>query len=703
MYAASGGAMNDALAVFHASPVGVTSKCPTGDAWKTASASFIAPPEAAYILVYHQLNSVGTLVIDNIVLKDMTLENVFDRGFVSLAFDDGHRSQYENARSILNTAGIKATFYAVSHNSGFGVANPSFETPAVGDAGKPLGWSHAAGTNSTYTYPVTGRSGHAAQITSTGAETESGWRSAPVTVLADQSHQFTHYYKSTGTSTLYIEVNNTDGTIGYIQPAGDVVGVVVPFVTLPPASEWTEYKSSELLWIPPTAKSVSVRFNLPLTGTLAIDDVNFGAYRNFMTPSNLRDLENDQHEIGGHSETHADLTGIPFAEAQNEVQGSRAELLLGGLTPVLTFAYPLGNNNEAIQTEVAGAGYTSARGTVPGMNGKGQNKFELKSHMVLASTPLSQLEQWINDAVAERSWLILTFHQILPEGAQGSGMYTTTPSRLSSMVQYLASNNVLVRTVSDGVAHMNGTGSPSGMTATTTTATTTPTTTATTTVATTPTPAPTPSPAPSPSPSPSTGGGVLGTSGFIYWGCTIPTAMNYNRLANTNDNSCVFGEVLGATTTAISNGTEAATNATSTIVVPPQGIVMGSTARGIENRSMEMMGGTTSPASEIKPKPLKPKKITPRFKKYLRQGSRGAEVMELQKHLFGMGQFTGPITGYFGNLTFTAVQKLQQTYNIDQVGHVGPKTRALLNKMDQEGPESWVVISTGSELSIQRI
>jgi peptidoglycan/xylan/chitin deacetylase (PgdA/CDA1 family) len=346
----------------HLSNVGHILVVPTGDTWKTASASFIAPPGAAYMLVYHQLSSVGTLTMDNIMLMEIPLQTMFDRGFVSLTFDDGYLSQYENARSILNAAGVKATFYAVSHNSGFGVLNPSFETSATGDATKPFGWSHAGGANSTYTYPALGRSGQAAALTATEADSVSGWRSDPVTILADQSHEFSHYYKSTGSSTLYIEVNQSDGTLAYIQSDGDLGTLVTPFATLPPAADWTQYKSPEI-WIPPAVKSIRVRYNLVATGTLAIDDVNMGAYHNFMMPTHLRDLQNDQHEIGGHSETHADLTGVPFAEARDEIQGSRTELLAGGFTPVLTFAYPLGNNNEAIQTEVAGAGYTSARAT----------------------------------------------------------------------------------------------------------------------------------------------------------------------------------------------------------------------------------------------------------------------------------------------------------------------------------------------------
>ena len=690
----------------------------TGDAWKIASASFIAPPDAASMVVYHQLNSAGTLTIDNVTLMEIALPTAFDRGFVSLAFDDGYVSHFENARPILNTAGVKGTFFAVSHTSGFGVLNPSFETAEGGDASKPLGWTSTGGLNTSYTYPVPGHVGHAAQISSTAADPVSGWKSAPVTVFANQSHEFSHYYKSTAPSTLYIEVIKEDGSIAYMQSDGGLVPALVPFVTLPPALDWTLYESPEL-WIPPASASVSMRYTLTASGTLAIDDVNMGGYRDFMTPANLLTLQSEQHEIAGHTETHADLTAVTGGRTLSEIRGSRTDLISGGLTPVLAFAYPLGNNNEAIQAEVAAAGYTSARGTIAGLNGRNANRFALMSTMVMADTPMADIERLVNEAVAERSWVILTFHHILPEGAPERTAYTTTPERLTSILSYLSQNNVPVRTVSDGAGLMEGGSTPvvvtqssNATTTATTTATSTPSTTATATssaatstsattatttatttppTATTSTQSITPQPPPNPPASPSSSSG---STNFTYWGCTNPSAINYNRLANRNDNSCILSEVLGTTTVQANMN---ATTSSTTIAFPKLGIVIGGTPRAPIGG--EVLGTTTAPIST-------PMAMEVRFKSYLRHGSRGMEVMELQRYLLSSGLYTGPVTGYFGNLTSGAVKKFQKMYNIEQVGFVGPKTRAELNNRagrNGQSVESWVVMSTGPELSIEKI
>ena len=71
------------------------------------------------------------------------------------------------------------------------------------------------------------------------------------------------------------------------------------------------------------------------------------------------------------------------------------------------------------------------------------------------------------------------------------------------------------------------------------------------------------------------------------------------------------------------------------------------------------------------------------FKNYLGIGSSGDEVLKLQQVLEDLGYFTysaGP-TGYFGNVTKTAVVKFQKAKNLSPFpGFVGPGTRKALNE-----------------------
>ena len=68
------------------------------------------------------------------------------------------------------------------------------------------------------------------------------------------------------------------------------------------------------------------------------------------------------------------------------------------------------------------------------------------------------------------------------------------------------------------------------------------------------------------------------------------------------------------------------------------------------------------------------------YARTLARGSRGDDVSNLQQRLLDEHVYTGPVTGYFGPLTEKGVMKYQEKFGIDQVGMVGPLTRASLNK-----------------------
>ena len=71
----------------------------------------------------------------------------------------------------------------------------------------------------------------------------------------------------------------------------------------------------------------------------------------------------------------------------------------------------------------------------------------------------------------------------------------------------------------------------------------------------------------------------------------------------------------------------------------------------------------------------------------LRRGMTGSDVKVLQEMLSTDPEIypEGLTTGYFGRLTEKAVRKFQQKVGIDIVGVVGPKTKAKLNEILEEG------------------
>jgi hypothetical protein len=87
-----------------------------------------------------------------------------------------------------------------------------------------------------------------------------------------------------------------------------------------------------------------------------------------------------------------------------------------------------------------------------------------------------------------------------------------------------------------------------------------------------------------------------------------------------------------------------------------------------------------TPVAETAPAPTASSVSSFKFTTILKLGSKGNAVSQLQKKLKTLGFFTGKIDGGFGAATEKAVKAFQKAHKLPQVGDVGPKTRALLNK-----------------------
>lgn len=92
----------------------------SGGAWNSWSGSFTAPPDAASFTVFHVIRSVGYLEVDEYAARSVNEDpSRFAEGMVSLAFDDGWRSIYDNALPIVEARGFRSTQYVVTGRFGF--------------------------------------------------------------------------------------------------------------------------------------------------------------------------------------------------------------------------------------------------------------------------------------------------------------------------------------------------------------------------------------------------------------------------------------------------------------------------------------------------------------------------------------------------------------------------------------------------------
>jgi len=84
---------------------------PTSADWAEKKANILIPANAVSITIYGLLYSVGELTTDDYSFKDIGDVMGFNRGIVSLTFDDSLVSHYQPTLPLMQQYGMKGTFY----------------------------------------------------------------------------------------------------------------------------------------------------------------------------------------------------------------------------------------------------------------------------------------------------------------------------------------------------------------------------------------------------------------------------------------------------------------------------------------------------------------------------------------------------------------------------------------------------------------
>ena len=423
---------------------------PASATWNTSNTTVVIPPGAVSMTIFHIINSVGFLEVDNYYLSDdsaTSTGNNFTQGMVSLTFDDGWLSQYDNARPILNAVNMKAGFYVMSLETIEAVPNnrlnnPNFEEVTVGDATTPLMWSKVStgSNNAVFTYPVPGVANSAAVKVSMTNYTsgEAYWMPVDTTAISGQQYTYSGSYKSNTPTNIMAKYTLSDDSV-VIEQVG----------TLAPASNWTTFNYT--FYLHNNLKNVSIYHSLQSVGEITLDNVDLNRVLVYMTQAQIQQLQSEGHEVSSHTRTHADLNAVTTQQATTEIVDSRTELINLGITPVNTFVYPYGNYNPTVQQITQNAGYIGARSTDIGYNLKDTDKFALQIQEINNTTTFAQFQTWVDSARNNRTWLILMFHQVddlnLP--------LDVTPALFQQMVTFLDQQQVNVVTMQQGIAQMN--------------------------------------------------------------------------------------------------------------------------------------------------------------------------------------------------------------------------------------------------------
>ncbi len=161
----------------------------------------------------------------------------------------------------------------------------------------------------------------------------------------------------------------------------------------------------------------------------------------YVTREQVSEILSDGNEVSSHTQTHPDLREIDPDAAQAELAQSQATLKEWGIgLSGDGIAYPYGEYNSNIKWSSNYAGYVYARTTDIGFNTADSPPYGLKSYSVVATTAFDEVKRLIDDAVENKLWLILTFHEVDAPGLlkNNGEAYGTTPEQLRQIVSYLS-------------------------------------------------------------------------------------------------------------------------------------------------------------------------------------------------------------------------------------------------------------------------
>lgn len=424
---------------------------PASSDWKQYSATFTAPASAVKASVYHIIDKVGSLTIDDTNL------------YVALP----------------------ASTEPVVPNASLETANGSL----------PASWQKSSWGNNkpTYQYVNEGRTGKkSVKITmSNYVDGDAKWFFDPITsVQAGKQYRFTTWYKTNATPHAVAMFIMADGSERYF-------GMPIPQPGTSSATQWQKY--SDTFSVPAGAVSASMFLYISQNGWLQTDDYSVTPYspNGFSRPlltmtfddgheenatnalpilnqnglkttqcfatsfiegqsqqvkNGVLAFKNSGHEICSHSVTHPFLTTLTATKLTYELQHSKQylESLVGKTVP--HFASPYGDYNATVIRE-AKKFYKSHRSVDEGYNSKDNfNAYSLRVQNILDTTSAEQVAAWIAQAQADKTWLILVYHRI----ADDPGPYDSYNSIFKQHVQAIVKSGIAVKATNDAFNEVTG-------------------------------------------------------------------------------------------------------------------------------------------------------------------------------------------------------------------------------------------------------
>ncbi len=164
-------------------------------------------------------------------------------------------------------------------------------------------------------------------------------------------------------------------------------------------------------------------------------------------------------EIGSHTMSHPLLSSteagyqekkLSIEEVRKELDGSKA--FLSSLHfKVESLATPYGDYDWNVMAEIAKL-YSTHQGFWDiGPNKWPFNGLLVRNHQVQGGVSVETVKKYIDEAIANKEWITLTFHEVKTGASQIGNAYEYETSDLEKILSYVKSKNILVVTMTEGL------------------------------------------------------------------------------------------------------------------------------------------------------------------------------------------------------------------------------------------------------------
>jgi hypothetical protein len=121
--------------------------------------------------------------------------------------------------------------------------------------------------------------------------------------------------------------------------------------------------------------------------------------------------------------------------------------------PVTSFASPWGEYNIEVVNQIKKY-YQSHRTTDLGFNSKDNfDPYMIKAYSIESDMSPDYVKSLIDQAIRDKTWLVLVYHDIRPDDGSGF-LYSTTPENMETVLAYLNEKNVATLTTSQAVSEI---------------------------------------------------------------------------------------------------------------------------------------------------------------------------------------------------------------------------------------------------------